>query len=279
MKLLQTITFTVTLLAASPALADDFNDCAGTDPENSIKGCSAIIKAGGEADENLAVAYYNRGVAYHSKGEYDRAIEDFDKAIALNPVDANAYYNRGNAYDAKGQYQNALSDFQRALPNFPPDNKWHDEAQKRITEIEKKVAAAVVPILVDAYARSLETACPARSDGNKEVPQRNPKFVQRVANTPNGVIYVVDGKYSACGDSHEICGGTGGCVTGVFRVKNSTTEVLFEGGMFWWSVSGNRKSLLVRLHGAYCGGGGPLPCAGTINLSTGKMGTFVPTEE
>ncbi|MGB9722223.1 MAG: tetratricopeptide repeat protein [bacterium] len=32
-----------------------------------------------------AEAYYNRGLAYCINGEYDRAIQDFTKAIELNP--------------------------------------------------------------------------------------------------------------------------------------------------------------------------------------------------
>ena len=34
-------------------------------------------------------------IAYGDKGEYDRAIEDYNKAIALNPDLSDAYYNRG----------------------------------------------------------------------------------------------------------------------------------------------------------------------------------------
>ena len=45
-----------------------------------------------------AEAYYNRGIAYGDKGEYDKAIEDYSKAIELNPEYAEAYNNRGNAY-------------------------------------------------------------------------------------------------------------------------------------------------------------------------------------
>ena len=36
-------------------------------------------------DENFAKAYYNRGYAKSSIGDQKGAIEDYDKAIALNP--------------------------------------------------------------------------------------------------------------------------------------------------------------------------------------------------
>ena len=44
-----------------------------------------------------ADAYYNRGTAYFSKDEVKRAIEDYTKAIQLNPDHANSYYNRAEA--------------------------------------------------------------------------------------------------------------------------------------------------------------------------------------
>ena len=35
--------------------------------------------------------YNNRGIAFAEKGQYDRAISDFNKSIAINPLDAEAY--------------------------------------------------------------------------------------------------------------------------------------------------------------------------------------------
>jgi tetratricopeptide (TPR) repeat protein len=37
------------------------------------------------APGNLAEAFYNRGVAYDNKGQPDRAVEDHDQAVRLNP--------------------------------------------------------------------------------------------------------------------------------------------------------------------------------------------------
>jgi len=48
--------------------------------------------------EDIYVIYYNRGYAYDSKGEYDKAIEDFTKAIDINPEYIKAYNNRGFSY-------------------------------------------------------------------------------------------------------------------------------------------------------------------------------------
>jgi tetratricopeptide (TPR) repeat protein len=51
-----------------------------------------------ELDPEDAMAYNNRGIAYADLGQYKQAIRDYDRAIELNPEYAAAYNNRGNAY-------------------------------------------------------------------------------------------------------------------------------------------------------------------------------------
>ncbi|HBR22615.1 MAG TPA: hypothetical protein DD713_08660 [Nitrospiraceae bacterium] len=65
-------------------------------------------------DPNNAEAYTGRGVAYAKKEQYDRAIEDFNKTIALDPNNASAYLGRGAAYFLSGNKGRAISDFQKA---------------------------------------------------------------------------------------------------------------------------------------------------------------------
>ena len=75
--------------------------CNGEDrttPDPQIKGCTALIDAGGENLKTLASAYNNRGDAYIAKGEYDLAINDFDQSIKLNADSARTFNNRGVAY-------------------------------------------------------------------------------------------------------------------------------------------------------------------------------------
>ena len=42
-----------------------------------------------------ASSYLARGSEWHAKGEYERALADFDLAIATDPSQAIAYCNRG----------------------------------------------------------------------------------------------------------------------------------------------------------------------------------------
>lgn len=73
-------------------------------------------------NSNLAELYYNRGYSYIRRGKFpDKAIEDFNKAIEINPDYSIAYNDRGNAFMAKGNTEQAISDYNKALeinPNF-----------------------------------------------------------------------------------------------------------------------------------------------------------------
>ena len=78
-----------------------------------------LIGFDGLAEAKSAVDYFNSGVDYGRKGEYDRAIQDFTKAIQINPKDAEAYNNRGFAYEKKGEYDRAIQDFDKAIQINP----------------------------------------------------------------------------------------------------------------------------------------------------------------
>jgi len=71
----------------------------------------------------LVVAWRQRGLAYRGKGDYERALADFDQAILFAPSDARLYTDRGLAYELLGDYVNAIRDFDRAIsfkPNHAP---------------------------------------------------------------------------------------------------------------------------------------------------------------
>ena len=58
---------------------------------------------------------YERGVDYGEQGDYEKAIEEYDEALRLNPEYANAYASRGGAYMLLGQYERAIQDFDEAI--------------------------------------------------------------------------------------------------------------------------------------------------------------------
>jgi tetratricopeptide (TPR) repeat protein len=88
-------------------------------PDQVIISCSAVIARGLADKEDLATAYKNRGNAYDDKGEYDRALEDYEQAVAINPRDADAFNSRGATYMALGRYERAIQDFDQAIALNP----------------------------------------------------------------------------------------------------------------------------------------------------------------
>lgn len=59
--------------------------------------------------------YGKRGMAYLLREEYQRAVEDCDHALSLDPIYGEAYLLRGIAFSTLSEYQRAISDFTRAL--------------------------------------------------------------------------------------------------------------------------------------------------------------------
>jgi len=100
---------------AATAQTLDQQQCAAPDPDVAIPGCTAIIQSGHETQQNLANTYTRRGIAYARKGQYDRAIEDLDQAIRINPNYVLALINRGLAYALMGQPDRAIEDLDQAI--------------------------------------------------------------------------------------------------------------------------------------------------------------------
>jgi protein O-mannosyl-transferase len=65
--------------------------------------------------EKAPLAYYNRGQVFMSTGSFDKAIEDYSRAVALNPFYQEAFYNRGLALEKSGQPGRAAEDYERAI--------------------------------------------------------------------------------------------------------------------------------------------------------------------
>lgn len=83
--------------------------------EEAIKHYTNALKQ----DLQLAEVYNNRGIAYCKIDEFDKALNDLNTAIELNPDDFIAYNNRGNVYRRKDEINNALGDFNIALTLKP----------------------------------------------------------------------------------------------------------------------------------------------------------------
>lgn len=58
---------------------------------------------------------FARGRYYYYKDEYDKAINDFDRAIAIDANNEEWYRKRGDAYRYSNRYEKSLEDYSRAI--------------------------------------------------------------------------------------------------------------------------------------------------------------------
>ena len=68
---------------------------------------------------NDADAYNSRGVAKYKLGKYIKAIEDFNQAIVINPYYADAYYSRGVVKSKLGKHVEAIKNFNQVIKINP----------------------------------------------------------------------------------------------------------------------------------------------------------------
>ena len=66
-----------------------------------------------------AVTYNARGSAYLALGDYDKALDDYYKAVELHPTFPHAIYNRGRLFSILKRYDDALIDLQKAVEISP----------------------------------------------------------------------------------------------------------------------------------------------------------------
>lgn len=84
--------------------------------KNSIIFWDYVIEKGGE---DIPLAYHNRGLTYYNAGRFDKAAEDFDKALALKPDDIDAYCSLGMVYYKLGLPEKAIESFDKAIALKP----------------------------------------------------------------------------------------------------------------------------------------------------------------
>jgi tetratricopeptide (TPR) repeat protein len=80
-----------------------------------IISCTAVISRGLVDRMDLATAYKNRGNAHDDKGQYEQALEDYARAVEINPQDAEAFNARGTTHIAQERYRLAVDDFDRSI--------------------------------------------------------------------------------------------------------------------------------------------------------------------
>jgi lipoprotein NlpI len=104
---------------SAPAWAqwtEDAQKCAETsEVDLALAHCTRALESGQLSDAGRALTLNNRGNAHQNKRDFDRAVQDYDEAIRLDPDSALAYNNRGSAYQHRGDYDRAIQDYDRAI--------------------------------------------------------------------------------------------------------------------------------------------------------------------
>jgi tetratricopeptide (TPR) repeat protein len=106
--------------AGQPPPTIPCNDLGGFDGEfdQQIRGCTALLEKPTATDQERASALAGRGHAYFKNREFDRAFQDFDRALQLTPNFA-ALFGRGMVYSVSGDMDGALHDFAEAIKLKP----------------------------------------------------------------------------------------------------------------------------------------------------------------
>lgn len=90
------------------------------DVASALDDCSRALRLEDKREPRYASALANRGVAYVRLGKFDRATEDFDAAIKLQPkLAASAYYGRGIMEARQNKTQQSAADLAEARKISP----------------------------------------------------------------------------------------------------------------------------------------------------------------
>jgi lipoprotein NlpI len=123
-RLLRSVFALAAMVIAGGTAAAEQLDCTGNADiawDTQIAGCTAAIQSGRWQGKDLAWAFNNRANAYDRTGQTDRAIQDYNQAIRLDPNYAAAFNNRANAYREKTEFDRAIQDYDQAIeiqPNY-----------------------------------------------------------------------------------------------------------------------------------------------------------------
>src|SRR6185503_7497654 len=83
--------------------------------EEAIRTYNRVIALSANQPRTVATANLRIGNAYMAQGKFGNAAVAYERAVTLNPADAESYNNLGEALGELKQYQRALEAFTRAI--------------------------------------------------------------------------------------------------------------------------------------------------------------------
>lgn len=102
------------------AVLDGISHLNTDEPEKALEDFNRAIKI----DPQRADGYLGRANSLNTLGKYSKALEDYHRVIEIEPDLANVYVNRAIAYSHLEEYEKAIADYQKGLDLDPKiDNK------------------------------------------------------------------------------------------------------------------------------------------------------------
>ena len=88
--------------------------------------------------DDVKFIHSSRGWSWYSIGDYDKAIDDFSKAITIDRGLADAFYGRASVWFKKEDFQRALTDAKEAAKLKPANKKYDDLLYEIKSSIKKQ---------------------------------------------------------------------------------------------------------------------------------------------
>ena len=102
------------------AVLDGISHLNTDEPEKALEDFNRAIKI----DPKRADGYLGRGNSLNTLGKHREALEDYHRVIEIEPDLGNAYINRAIAYSHLKEYKKAIADYEKGLELDPKiDNK------------------------------------------------------------------------------------------------------------------------------------------------------------
>ena len=86
----------------------------------------------------LILIYAVKGFVKYKSKNYEGAIEDYNKALDLDPNYTEAYYNRGLAKDELQDYEGAIEDYNKALDLDPNDTYAYNNRELALQKLNEQ---------------------------------------------------------------------------------------------------------------------------------------------
>lgn len=109
------------------------------EPDKALENFNVAI----QLEPNKAQTYSDRGKIYFDRGEFDLALEDYNKSLSIDPEFLDALANRGAVYGIKNQYDKAIEDLSKVIktdPDYADAISNRGFAYYRLNEYEKTIA-------------------------------------------------------------------------------------------------------------------------------------------